>query len=181
MATKIVERPCERCAVPFWPVKRSRRFCSRSCAVTARLAVSPPRPNAGSFSTGIVPWNKGVKAWRVGYQYPEASRLKMAESQRGPLANNWKGGVSPENERVRKTAAYARWRSEVFSRDDHRCQACGARSRKGVRVVLHADHIQPFATYPALRFEPSNGRTLCEPCHRATPTFGASKRKQAQS
>jgi len=26
--------------------------------------------------------------------------------------------------------------------------------------------------FPELRFEPSNGRTLCVPCHKKTGTFG---------
>ena len=33
-------------------------------------------------------------------------------------------------------------------------------------------HIKPFADYPDLRFELSNGRTLCVPCHTKTPTYG---------
>jgi 5-methylcytosine-specific restriction endonuclease McrA len=33
---------------------------------------------------------------------------------------------------------------------------------------LEADHIKPWAYFPSLRFELSNGRTLCRPCHDKT-------------
>ena len=39
-------------------------------------------------------------------------------------------------------------------------------------IGYHADHELPFAYFPDLRFEVLNGRTLCETCHRKTPTFG---------
>jgi hypothetical protein len=38
---------------------------------------------------------------------------------------------------------------------------------------LNADHIKSWAHYPELRFDTSNGRTLCLSCHHKTDTFGA--------
>jgi 5-methylcytosine-specific restriction endonuclease McrA len=59
------------------------------------------------------------------------------------------------------------WRKAVFERDDYTCQMCGIRGTQ-----LNADHIKPFRFFPALRWELANGRTLCVPCHRKTPTYG---------
>jgi len=39
------------------------------------------------------------------------------------------------------------------------------------QINIQADHIKPFAIYPDLRFDINNGRTLCEDCHRKTPTW----------
>jgi 5-methylcytosine-specific restriction endonuclease McrA len=58
------------------------------------------------------------------------------------------------------------WRTAVFVRDGFKCVQCG----KGGR--LQADHIQPVASHPELRHVLSNGRTLCVPCHKKTPTYG---------
>jgi 5-methylcytosine-specific restriction endonuclease McrA len=60
-----------------------------------------------------------------------------------------------------QTNQYKNWRSSVFERDLYTCQECGL---SGVR--LEADHIKPWNLYPKLRYEISNGKTLCIDCHR---------------
>ena len=55
------------------------------------------------------------------------------------------------------------WRKRVFERDNYTCQICKVRG-----TYLEADHIKPFAYFPELRYELSNGRTLCRPCHNKT-------------
>lgn len=61
----------------------------------------------------------------------------------------------------RQTKEYRDWRSMVFERDNFTCQICGK-----VGGSLNAHHIKKFNEYPKLRFEVSNGVTLCEKCHR---------------
>lgn len=55
------------------------------------------------------------------------------------------------------------WRKAVFARDNYTCKICGIRGS-----YLEADHIKPWAYFPELRHELSNGRTLCRPCHNTT-------------
>jgi len=129
-------------------------------------------------------WNKGLtgeQSHMHGRKMSENARRLMAERSRGEKSAFWKGGVSPEHERLRKTKEYKDWRAAVFERDGYTCQMCGDRSVTGHRIRLHADHIKPFAAYPELRFDIDNGRTLCEPCHRKTPTFGKHKPEQAET
>ncbi len=79
-----------------------------------------------------------------------------------------------ERRRQRCCPEYRDWRAAVFERDDYTCQVCGQRGGK-----LNADHIKRFADFPELRFEVSNGRTLCVECHRLTPTYGNRRQESA--
>jgi len=72
----------------------------------------------------------------------------------------WKGGVTPENNKVRHTVEYKEWRRMVFKRDYFACRVC--RSKK----CLNAHHIQPFRDNLDKRTEMSNGITLCLDCHK---------------
>lgn len=56
-----------------------------------------------------------------------------------------------------------KWRMAIFERDDFTCQICKIRG-----TYLEADHIKPFAYFPELRYDLTNGRTLCRPCHNTT-------------
>ena len=92
------------------------------------------------------------------------SRALMGIKRPNLLGSNnhaWKGGVTPLHRKLRTSFEYEDWRRKVFERDDYSCQECGDRG-----AYLHADHIKRFADYPELRFEVSNGQTLCIECHR---------------
>lgn len=74
---------------------------------------------------------------------------------------NWKGGITPENAKIRSSSEYAKWRKAVFERDHFTCQMCG---RYGCK--LNAHHIRPFSKYPEYRLDIDNGITLCKDCHK---------------
>ena len=73
---------------------------------------------------------------------------------------NYKGGITSENHIIRNSIQMENWRTKVFKRDGYICQICGQLGGK-----LNAHHIEPFAKFPELRFEVSNGMTLCNKCH----------------
>ena len=148
---------------------------------------TPPNP----YKEGHNPWNKGKRGvmpspWNKGLHLPEEMKVKISISRKGKSAgenhplwgkgnpnvrgdknNNWRGGVTSENEKVRKSAKYILWRKAIFERDGYCCQVCGI-----IGGALQADHISPFWAFPDLRFDLNNGRTLCKPCHLKTDTWG---------
>ena len=164
---------CAFCSNEFAPKRwrRDRKFCSKSCAMKSH---APPKGfrNSGSFGNGRPAWNKGLLGFRAGEKRPQTADA----IRRGHLTNG-RPRKTPANEAARKTVQYKAWRAAVFERDDYTCQECGARSKAGERVQLHADHIVPFAVAPELRLEITNGKTLCVPCHKNTPTYGAGAMK----
>ena len=107
----------------------------------------------------------------MGKKHSLETRKKQSEALKGKKSYLWKGGVTPINEIIRKSVEYKLWRESVFKRDNYACIWCGARSSKGMKVYLQADHIKPFSLFPELRFAIDNGRTLCESCHKTTDTY----------
>jgi len=193
----IPRKECATCKKIFekkrkdsWVQWRDKKYCSRSCVHKGKPSpfkgmrdrwpdewkIMMSKNNAGirsntgrthikkgqhlSRSTEL---KKGNKPWNTGKKNPYFA---------GPNNPNWKGGIYPEHLRIRHSPEMKRWREEVFKRDNFTCVLCGRKRKTGDRVVLHADHIKPFAKYPKLRLSLKNGRTLCKECHLKTDTHG---------
>lgn len=87
---------------------------------------------------------------------------------------------APLYKQIRDCVKMYEWRKAVFERDDYTCQGCQKRGG-----TLNADHIKQFALILKENgvktledavscgelWQMSNGRTLCDNCHRKTDTF----------
>lgn len=99
----------------------------------------------------------------LGFTHSPETRKKISDKVKGrfgPESANWKGGITPENAKIRGSPEMATWRKFVFERDDYQCQECLKWSGE-----LRAHHCKSFAEYPRLRFQTWNGLTLCKDCH----------------
>lgn len=89
----------------------------------------------------------------------KSTRRLISEKLKGKNHYNWKGGVTPENQIIRRSLKYRKWRTAVFKRDKYTCTLCGDKG------YVQAHHRKPFSEYPELRFDVNNGQTLCKKCH----------------
>jgi hypothetical protein len=136
------------------------------------------------FKKGQVAWNKNLGG--TDYLSDEV-RKKMSYwgDKHGEGTPNWRGGTTKLGQLIRSQRIYYHWRTECFQRDNWACVNCGEKRSVGNRVILHWDHIKPF--YKILEenkittveqakeckelWDITNGRTLCIPCHKQTPSY----------
>lgn len=67
--------------------------------------------------------------------------------------------VKTDDEKLRNTKNYKKWRQDVFKRDSYMCRCCGPQNN------LEVHHIEPYVRSKELRTSLSNGITLCDKCH----------------
>ncbi len=180
---------------------KARKYCGEKCAVIG--VPQTQRKTRGGVTKVCVECGKGFhirkshegkrktcslscagkqrSVWSCGRINTIETRLKMSIAGLKRVSegrnNFWRGGVTEAALIIRASLKYRLWRESVLLRDKYTCQICGVASTKGHFVLMHADHIKPFALFPELRLELSNGRTLCVPCHRKTDTWGYSSAK----
>jgi len=130
-----------------------------------------------------IPWNKGLKLGpnpehskrMKGRKLTEEHKQKISQTMKGRIPKNlssinankngsnnpaWKGGITTEHYRLRRSNRFKNWRIRVFERDDYVCQIC---KERGNKIIPH--HLNNFSEFKAERFIISNGITLCVKCH----------------
>ena len=183
--SKIKERNCLQCLKSFLPNdhKDYVKFCSRKCFSLSRKGKNNNMWKGGQRDTFCCICKKRFK------QFPSEKKMTcstkcmglwQSKNRIGEKSSRWKGGITPLNIQIRNSIEYKLWRKSVFERDNYICIWCGLHSGNGKAVVLHADHIKPFAYYPELRFAIDNGRTLCKDCHKKTDTYGGFAKKKPE-
>lgn len=145
-----ITKLCVRCDSPFlvYPSGNHRTHCSLTCA-----------------NRDMADEQRGVSNLMKGRSGIANALYRNGFMERGSSNRNWVGdeGLTRRNALIRGSIEFKEWRQSVFTRDDYTCQSCGQRGGD-----LESHHINPFAKYPKLRFETSNGITLCRACHKLT-------------
>jgi 5-methylcytosine-specific restriction endonuclease McrA len=100
----------------------------------------------------------------AGKQTGFTSHKNPMRGRKGPLATNWKGGITPERQAFYESPEWASACSSVWKRDDATCRRCHTR-KSGEDQTFCIHHVVSFAI-KHLRAEPSNLILLCEECHR---------------
>jgi 5-methylcytosine-specific restriction endonuclease McrA len=116
--------------------------------------------------------NRGIRRYYI-KGHNKAGQFKTGQTT-GEKNRNWKGGVTSENNRIRKSEEYINWRKAVYIKDRYTCQKCG---HQYTNIVAH--HIKSFEDFPELRFDVENGMVLCRSCHLRLHRSGKGKRCNA--
>jgi hypothetical protein len=130
-------------------------------------------------------WATAQRQRMLGRRRTEATRAKLSSQAKGRtlseetkakiLQTKLRNGTLPKGEKHYKWKGgrawqrfteprYIAWRAAVLERDDYTCQHCQRKCHKHERG-LAAHHVKPYATHAALRYDLSNGLTLCRACH----------------
>lgn len=171
---------CKECSCVFLSRSGNRNFCDHCTAVRSvcpECAGEKDIYNRFCGKSCAGKWNyrnseRVMGALKAGAESPQqraavsvAAKARAGKpnlSVRGPLNGNWKGGGKRrERQEAMGRIEYKLWREAVFKKDDFTCRKCGMRGGK-----LHAHHIFTWVESPLLRYDISNGATLCVPCHR---------------
>ncbi|TXH58316.1 MAG: hypothetical protein E6Q97_02405 [Desulfurellales bacterium] len=120
-------------------------------------------PSDHAIIASAAQWEGDAERWSTalitsGYIHETAEGLTLTMlPARLRKCRPWHRGA--DNQKGRRTPEYRQWRAAVLARDNWRCTECGSTKH------LEAHHIKEYALYPALRLDPTNGITLCDPCH----------------
>jgi len=123
-------------------ILRYRNLCKECRNASRRTG----KPNTGRFKVGHDKgkrFEKGHTPWYKLKGVPAPSKGK----------SNWH-----KTDRF-TSALYKEWRTQVFERDYGKCTKCGSKN------LLAAHHIIPWKDNESLRFDISNGISLCCSCH----------------
>ena len=176
---------CEICKKEYQG--RGKRFCSWECRNYSLGSINRGKGKLVECSTC------GNELWRKEYLISKSKNHFCDKKCFGEFKSNldfswatgknhwnWQGGISflgkALYKQIRKIKKYIDWRKDIYSRDNFTCQHCGFIGGK-----LNVDHYPtPFSKIivknnietleEALEckelWDISNGRTLCEPCHK---------------
>lgn len=100
-----------------------------------------------------------LSAARKGKEYPNLQGEK--NGMFGKRSPNWKGGVTPERQKLYGSKLWNEILVTVFQRDGYLCQRCHKPNSN-----IHAHHIKAWADYPNNRLDLDNLITVCKECHR---------------
>lgn len=120
------------------------------------------KKHSGQFQKGMTPWNKGKQAdeaTKKRLQSYNVNRIRTKEAIEKHKESMKKKQNDPNRSRSKASSHARRWRKAVKDRDGWKCVNCGNDKMVG------AHHIVPWNVSEELRFELSNGITLCNSCH----------------
>lgn len=156
-------KACVDCGTDLWVAKHMLLKTQRCRACNYWFVAKNPERNAKISAT-----------LRAKYQNDADFKRKVAKAQTvksGAEHWNWKGGITPLNQRTRTSGITHAWKLAVLYRDNYQCRICKNKNK------LQAHHINGWAEFPEDRHILENGLTLCKKCHKQYHLYEKEVRK----
>lgn len=162
------ERKCERCGIMYTPInhkKGGNHFCSFECfKIPLDLKEVARLYWKEMLSIKEISKMLGLSYTKIYWAMTKGNipkRSNFSASFKGGRPFNYiNGEAQGRRNKLKDRRKEKTWREAVFKRDGYTCVRCGTKER------IEADHIQRWSLFPALRYEITNGQTLCRECHK---------------
>lgn len=183
---KIEEKECVVCGNVFETRKKTAHVCGGPYGACSKEMNRRKHIGKSAWNKGMdAPYSKDtlakMSAAHLGRKLPLEQVAKIVASNTGKkrgigfrkfMSNRHKGERNPfykDGSSIGKArlfsetglGSYSRWRAAVLERDNKTCVSCSSKEN------IEVDHIKPYAWYPEIKWELSNGQCLCRPCHKA--------------
>ena len=128
--------------------------------------------------------NRSIREWFASYvdkdDYDSSNRMEILRHFNNLTNLETEYDIGSYRKKFAEMPEYREWRLAVLQRDRHKCTNCESRTQ------LEVDHIKPFL-YIKIKYrietredarncpdmwDISNGRVLCNSCHKKTKTYG---------
>lgn len=103
---------------------------------------------------------KGKPGPMKGKYHSEETKKCMSKMRKGSGNPNWKGGITEQIRKFRRSKEYIAWVKAVYQKADGKCEICGSEEN------LEAHHIVSLHQDFSKALDIMNGQLLCENCHK---------------
>ncbi len=149
----------KECNKEFLTWNKERKYCCRKCQMTLERRESIGKGKRGKPNLKLsISLKNSPKAKRTQFKKGKDNPA-FGKNQTGEANNNWKGGKTNSNQKLRNSPEYKIWRVTCMERDHFKCTDCEAKG------YLQVHHIKPISTHPELIWVIDNCKTVCVPCH----------------
>jgi hypothetical protein len=92
---------------------------------------------------------------------------------------NWQGGTKTLSQAIRTLTIYQEWRRQILIKDNYICRICNSKANEVDHIIPISILLKTFSiknTQEAINkkelWRLEIGRSLCNNCHKQTPTYG---------
>lgn len=164
-------RKCNMCGMEkeLIEFRKKQIWRSRSCKNCLNSLTRTGKENMGRFKKGrkapSTCFKPGHISWNLGKTHSKETREKLSNIISGRKLSS--EHIEAIRIGLRKSVGRKGWKAKnwansVKERDNWKCKHCGIEEKE----QLQAHHLIPWHDSVELRFELSNGITLCRSCHR---------------